>query len=87
MSVSINRDEWIAALGDAAAPPDPSAITTTEFAELFGVSPSTAARRLRLLVAEGKAVNVYKVVPRIGSVGYRSPAYRLVKATAKAKRK
>jgi DNA-binding IclR family transcriptional regulator len=81
----INRDDWLEALGHSIAPPDPDAVTVAEFAAMFGLALATASRRLKALVAEGKAQQTYKIVPRMGGVGYRSPAFRLVKAPAKTK--
>lgn len=78
--MSISRDEWLAALGEAAKPLDPDAVTTRELAERYGIGVNTALRRVQALVREGRAVRVYKLVG-----GRREHAYRLV-TPAKGKR-
>jgi DNA-binding Lrp family transcriptional regulator len=72
--MNISRDEWLAALGDAAAPCDPDALTTVEIAEQFGISTTIALRRVQALVSEGKAKRTHKIVG-----ARRTPAYKLVK--------
>lgn len=80
---TINRDEWLAALKDAGVPADieddQSAVTSSEFGQMLGISHATAHRRLKALVEAGKAVRTTK---RVGM--YPQPAYRLVKEAAPA---
>lgn len=78
--MSISRDEWLAALGEAAKPLDPDALTCREIAKLYGIGQQTALRRVTALVSEGRAVRTYKM-----HEGRRLPAYRLV-TPAKGKR-
>jgi DNA-binding transcriptional ArsR family regulator len=63
---------------------DPDAITIHEFMALFGLSRPTAERRLRALVAAGKATETRKVGRKAGRrVAY--VAYRLTD-TSRARR-
>lgn len=78
--ITISRDEWLKALGESDVPVDPEAVTVAEFAVEFGIALCTASRKLRRLVAEGKATQVQKFVSRQGSNGsVRVPAFKLVK--------
>lgn len=87
MSVQINRDEWLKALGDAVPPEDdPEALSTLEFAEMFGCSRAAASRRLTDLEKAGKVRRVSKSIPRSSGGLMRVPAYRLTQTTAKAKK-
>ena len=79
---SINRDEWMKALGESFEPPDPNALTTREVAAMFGIGFQAALIRLRKLVAEGKAETATKIIPR-GNGWYRVSAYRLIKPKGK----
>lgn len=80
MSASISRDEWLAALGDAAQPCDPNALTVREAMTMFDMSAAAAARKLAQLVVEGRAVQTYKRVAGPSGISKRVPAYRLVKS-------
>lgn len=82
--VTISRDEWLAALGEADTPSDPDAVTTAEFATMLGCARCTAQNKLVRLVREGKAVRTMKLVDRGPLAGStRVPAYKLVKAKAR----
>lgn len=79
MSAAITRDEWLSALGASVAPVDPDAKTLEEIAAEFRVSRHTAYRRMRQLVAEGRAVETTKMLTLKTGGARRVPAYRLVK--------
>lgn len=79
MSARITRDEWLQALGTAAQPTDPDALTTTEIAAMFGIARSAAERRIKDLVAQGKAIRTVKLAPMINGHSKRVTAYKLVK--------
>lgn len=76
-----SRDAWLKALQDIQRAPllenDPSAVTSTEFGQMLGVSPGQASKRLRELVKAGKAERTSKWVLREGNGPTRIPAYRL----------
>lgn len=85
MSATITRDEWLQALTEAgvhSAEDDQSALTTTEFAEMFGVTVSTAHSRLQLLVAAGKAQATRKWATNAYGRRIQYRAYRLVRDAA-----
>jgi hypothetical protein len=79
----INRDEWLKALAEVGEglEHDPDAITTDEFATMFGMHRCTAERRLALLVAEGKAIRTFKRT-RVASNNrvMQLVAYRLIQS-------
>lgn len=81
--MSITRDEWLKAMGEAAAPADPDALSTAEIAKMFGIPITAASRRLRELVADGKAVRSVKLTAMVNGHSKRVPAYKLVKPKAK----
>jgi predicted ArsR family transcriptional regulator len=81
MSEAISRDEWLKAMGEAAAPPDPDAVTVPEIAALLGMTRHTAYRHVLRLVDEGKAVPTFKRATGRSGVTKRVQAYKLVKAT------
>lgn len=83
MTAPISRDEWLAALGEAALPADPDALTTIELGEMFGISAQAAYRRVRALMREGRAVRTCKTITDVGGYPKRVPAYRLVKHEAR----
>lgn len=85
MNTTISRDEWLQALGAAAQPCDPDALTAQEIAQQFGVSTMTAWRRVNKLIAEGRAVATVKEIATRDGHTKRVPAYKLVKPH-KAKR-
>ena len=70
----ITREDWLQALGSAAQPPDPDALTVVELAEMTGMHIRTAYVHAKRLVREGKAVTVVKF-----NGTRRVPAYKLVK--------
>jgi hypothetical protein len=74
----ITRDEWLRALGDAVQPVDPDALTVKDMAEQFGVGRHKALARINALIAEGKAVRVFKIVTRANGAPYRAAAYKLL---------
>jgi len=76
---AISRDEWLKALGDSVAPPDPDAQTVRELAELFGVGRSNMEEHLRRLVTEGKAIKTVKLTRDVNGFTKRVTAYKLVK--------
>lgn len=79
MSTTINRDEWLKALGDAglAGESDESAVTVNEFAEMFGIPRTTATGHLNILVRTGKAVRTQKHGTTAGGKHILFVAYRL----------
>lgn len=79
--MSIDRDEWLAALGNAAIPTDEDALTIHEVARAFGIAHHTAYRRVRDLLAQGRAVQVFKTIARVDGYARRVPAYRLAPTT------
>ena len=79
MAVQIARDEWMKALGDAIEPCDPSAMTTPELAAMFSISEASVQRRIRKLLAEGKATRTWKKITMATGVQKRVPAYLLKK--------
>lgn len=78
-AVTIRRDEWLKALGDAIQVSDPDALTINEIAEQFGISRCKAAERMQTLVQQKKAVRVFKRIPRENGSPYLSPAYKLLR--------
>jgi hypothetical protein len=78
MSPEITRDEWLKALGEAVAPPDPEALTTRELAEMLGIPRKTMDNRIRLMVDQGKAMRTVKVVTTAQGTR-RVMAYKLVR--------
>jgi hypothetical protein len=82
--MSISRDEWLTALGEAAIPKDdPTAITVSEMAQMLGVGRMAAYRRLLTLVDQGKATTTQKQVTFPSGLTKRVAAYKLVKAKKK----
>jgi hypothetical protein len=78
----ITRDDWLTAMreaqGQAPAPDDPSVLTVQEFAALMGICRATAEKRMRALVASGKATHTTKPARRLNGVVSAISAYRLV---------
>ncbi len=76
----ISRDDWLTALADvmAAPPDDPEALTSAEFAVVFGLGTTTARIRLKRLVAEGRVEHRTKLVAGADGRQMRVAAYRLV---------
>lgn len=75
--MGISRDDWLNALRDVSGPVDPDALTVQEFAELLGISPATAWRKMTTLVNSGKAVRTQKEIRRRDQRPILVPAYRL----------
>lgn len=84
MSDTITRDAWIKALGDAAMPADPDALTTMEIAKLVGISPKAANTYINRLIANGLARQTKKIMPTAGGYVRRVAAYRLIDQPEKA---
>lgn len=83
MSSGITRDEWLKVLTEAgldAPTDDPEALTVNDFMVLTGLNLATASRRLKTLVAAGKAevVRVRRLSPH-GARQITYQAYRLLK--------
>ena len=76
----ISRDEWLSALGDAAAPTDPDAQSISELCEMFQIDRMACYRRINELVKSGQAIRTWKYSRMINGAQKRVPAYRLVKA-------
>lgn len=74
----ISRDEWLKALGEAVKPVDPDALTIKELAEMFGSGRQATYQRMRKLITEKKAIQVYKDIDT-GAGRRRVPAYKLIK--------
>lgn len=76
--MTITRDEWMKALGDAVMPTDPDAMTVRELSEMCGIGRRAMDERVRVLVEQGKAIRTRKIVRN--AVGYtrRVSAYRLI---------
>lgn len=82
MSTGISRDEWLHALGESAAPPDPDAMTVSELRVLFKLGEASLRRKMEELVRTGKAIKTVKMIA-VGSGGARrAVAYKLVKPDA-----
>ena len=75
-SVTITRDEWLEALGDSVRKIEQDAMTVAEVAQKYGISRPSAYRRLRELVANGRARETWKQSSQSRRV---VPAYKLVK--------
>lgn len=85
----ITRDEWLKALEAAGFhhdAGDQSALTTLEFAKLFGLPRHTASRRLEALIASGRAVRTHKWCLDRNGRSYCHIAYRLLDDQPKKKR-
>jgi hypothetical protein len=80
VATTINRDEWIAALGEAIKPTDPDALTIAEMAALFHVGRQGAYLRMARLIEEGRARQTWKFIGR-----RRVVAYVLIKSDKPAK--
>jgi len=79
MSATINRDEWLKALGDAVKPIEPDALTIKELAVMFGIPRKTMEEQVRKLVEDGKARRTVKYVPNAAGHNRRVAAYVLSK--------
>ena len=77
----ITRDDWLAALADATAPPpdDPDLLTVRELGEVLGLSREQTSRKVRILVAAGKAEQGHKLLRMADGRVVKVPAYRLLK--------
>lgn len=80
MSTTINVNEWRRALAEAGLDEecDPEAITTSEFADSFGLKRTTAQHRLMALVDAGKAIVTKKRTRDSLGRTVLCTAYRLV---------
>jgi hypothetical protein len=81
----ISRDLWLRAVEESGlgVVDDQGAITIAEFAEMFNppIHRSSATRRMRLLVQNGRAVQTKKNISDGTGRIYNQPAYRLVDET------
>lgn len=78
----ITRDEWLAALNEAAQPLPPEETDTmsaVELAKMFGVSRHTMNFRLERLMEMGKAERTTKRIRRTNGSVITVTAYRLIK--------
>lgn len=86
MSSGITRDDWLKALGEAGRDDlqdDDQALTSTQFAAMFGIARSTAMARLEALVTAGKAIETRKRQQTNGRM-VRCRAFRLIGKKGKA---
>lgn len=85
MGSGITRDDWLQALGEAGQDlqDDDQALTSMEFATMFGIARSTAMARLEALVTAGKAVETRKR-QQINGRTTRCRAFRLLGNKGKA---
>jgi hypothetical protein len=77
----ITRDEWLKALADAGVDhdaDDQSAVTLPEFAAMLGVTRTTAAHRMQVLVRKGKAIRTHKWCANDYGRRIQYVAYKLV---------
>ncbi len=81
MSVSINRDEWLSALGDAVKPVEDGALSCDEIAQQFAIGRQAAYQRLAKLVENGRARKTWKM-----HGNRRVPAYVLTPSTPAKKK-
>ena len=86
MAAVIDRDAWLTALGETAVVDDREALTVLEFGALLGLGRNAAERRVKRLVAEGKAVQTTKRIPYPSGGSRPVTAYKLV-AEKKGKKK
>lgn len=82
--MSISRDAWLKALGDAATPPDPAALTTAEITKEFGMSRASAYRCMLGLLAQGRAIRTTKEIEMLDGRRKRVVAYRLLDPPTRA---
>jgi len=76
--MSITRDEWLKALGEADCQDDPEALSPSELAALLGVTTTCARFRIKKLVELGRAIRVTKIMTRPDGGRIRVPAYKLL---------
>lgn len=76
---TINRDEWLEALGEASRPePDPMALSIDELAKLLKLQRKAAEFRALKLVEEGKATEVTKIITLRDGSNRRVRAFKLL---------
>jgi predicted ArsR family transcriptional regulator len=78
VNVSINRDEWLAAVRAVEPANDPDALTVQELCAILGTKRSATKERVAKLVADGKAVRTSKRVQDVAGRPQVVVAYRLV---------
>lgn len=85
----ISRDDWLSALTDVGLhhESDDLAVTTNEFAVMFGICRSTANSQLAKLVASGKATLTRKTQQNAHGRTLSYVAYRLAKPAAPERRR
>jgi hypothetical protein len=86
MSVTINREEWLAAIREAGLNDDAGdqdALTTSEYADMFDLTTDRASKQLRALTKLGRAVRTFK--RRMDASGRltKCVAYRLIQSNGK----
>lgn len=81
----ITRDEWLRAMEEAGVNQvdDRDALTPKELGELMGIERTTAERRVRAMVAAGKAIKTTKLIEDGRGRRYCHTAYKLVPAKKK----
>jgi hypothetical protein len=79
--MSITRDDWLRALGEADCPVDDNALTVQELMALLDLTEASAARKAKRLVEDGKAERVRKRVENAAGQRITVPAYRLRQPT------
>lgn len=79
---SLNRDEWLAALGEAVKPVEEGALSCDEIAQQFAIGRQAAYQRLAKLVDSGRARKTWKM-----RGNRRVPAYVLLPQSSPAKGK
>jgi hypothetical protein len=83
MKSGITHDDWTAALteitGTVYALDDPTICTARELGVLWGCTLGTATRRVKKLIAAGRAQSVKKLIRHSDGVVHVAPAYLLVK--------
>lgn len=77
--MTISRDEWLAALGAAALPLEPDALSIRELSEMFGIPRKTTEEKMRDLVEKGKARRTVKLTTNALGHPRRVAAYVLIK--------
>jgi len=74
----IDRDAWLAAIGEAVVPDDPNALTSRELGEMLGLERTATQRRIKELLQAKKIEVVSKRVTGSSGAAARVPAYRLI---------
>lgn len=83
---SLTRDAWLKALGEAAQPTDPDALTAQEIAAMLGMHHKVVGVYIRRLIAEGRAQQTCKMIQTTAGYTRRVPAYRLLDVPSRKRR-